>query len=148
MDSREETCHLLHGVRHEHRLEVVTILESGADAGSNGVDVLQHGGVLNADDIIGSLGLDKVAGEDIGESTGFLNVGTSDGQVAQSLKSHFLGMAGASQTGQVLMGYVEHLVEILRADKVFVRHDAFDGSDDKLVLDARLELLQVILQIR
>ena len=147
MNGSQETSHLLHGVRHEHGLEVVTILEAGADAGSDGVDVLQYGGVLDTDDIVGSLGLDEVAGEDIGEGTGFLYVGTSDGQVTQSLKRHFFSMAGTSQTGKVLMGNVEHLVEILRADKVLVGHDAFDGGDDELVLDACLEFFQVILQI-
>ena len=38
-------------------------------------------------------------------------------------------------------------MEKLRADEVLVGDDAFDGSDDELVLDACLEFLQVILYV-
>ena len=58
----EEAGHLLYGIGHEDCLKVVAELETVADAGGNGIDVLQDGAVLDADDVGRGLGLDVVAG--------------------------------------------------------------------------------------
>ena len=89
----EEAVHLLHGVRHEHRLEVVAILQSSTDTGSNGVNVFEHGRVLDADHVARGLGLDKLACQTVvGKGLGFLGVTASHGKVAESFERHFLGM--------------------------------------------------------
>ena len=89
----EEAVHLLHGVRHEHRLEVVAILQSSTDTGSNGVNVFEHGRVLDADYVARGLGLDKLACQTVvGKGLGFLGVAASHGEVAESFERHFLGM--------------------------------------------------------
>lgn len=51
IDGREEARHLLYGVRDKHRLEVVTIVESAANAGRYGIDILEHRRILDADDV-------------------------------------------------------------------------------------------------
>ena len=69
------------------------------------------------------------------------------GQVAQSFQCHLLGMRRTAQTGQVAIRHVEHFMEVLRAYQVVVGHDAFDGRDDELVLESRLQFAQMVLQV-
>ena len=42
VDGSEEAMHLLYGVRHEYRLEVVTILQTTTDTCCNGIHVFQY----------------------------------------------------------------------------------------------------------
>ena len=57
-------------------------------------------------------------------------------------------MRRAAETSKILVRHVVDLMEELRADEVFVRHYTLDGSDDKLVLYASLQLLQVVFDVR
>ena len=56
-------------------------------------------------------------------------------------------MGGTSDTSQIIIGHIEYLMEILRADEVLVGHDTFDGSDDEFVANAGLQFLEVTFQI-
>ena len=67
IDCREETVHLLHGIGHEHSLEVITVLQSATDTCCDGIDILQDGGILDTHHVTGGLGLDKLAGEHVAE---------------------------------------------------------------------------------
>ena len=147
MDGCQEARHLLHGIRHEHRLEVVAILQARADAGGDGVDVLQHTRVLNADDVEAGLCLDILAREHLSESLGLLLVRAAHGEIAQPLERHLLGMAGTADARQVVVGHIVHLMEILRAREILIGHDAFDGRHYKLVAQACLQLAKMVFQI-
>ena len=144
----QETRHLLHGIGHQHSLEVVTELQTVTDTGGNGIDVLQYAGVLDTDDVRRCLGLDVLAGHDVGKRLCLLAVATADGQVAQTLQSHFFCMRRTTDARQIFIRDVVHLVEILRTYQVLIRHNTLDGRNDELVADARLQLLQVTLQVR
>ena len=147
VDRRQETIHLLNGIRHEYGLEIVAIFQAGTDTCGDGIDILQNRGILDAHYVGRGLGLDIIAGEHVTESLCFVAVSAPHGEVAQSFERHLLGMGGSANTGEVLVGYVIDLMKVFRADKVLIRHDTLDGRDDKLVADACLELLQVALQI-
>ena len=148
VDGGQETVHLLHGIGHKYGLEIVAIFQSVADARCNGVDILQHAGVLDAEHVGRGLGLDEIAGEDFGKGFGLLTVGTTYGEVGEALQSHFLGMGGTSDAGEVVVGHIEYLMEIFRADEVLVGYDTFDGCNDELIADAGLQFLEVSLEIR
>ena len=93
------------------------------------------------------LGLDEVAGEYVAESLCLVTVATTHREVGKTFQGHLLSMGGTTDTGEVLVGHIIHLMEILRADQVLIRHDTLDGREDKLVADARLEFLQMTFQI-
>ena len=57
-------------------------------------------------------------------------------------------MRRATDTSQVFIRHVIYLMEIFRTNEVFVRYDTLDGCDDKLVADASLEFLEMILKVR
>ena len=61
IDGCEEAVHLLYGVGHEYRLEVVAILQTAADTGCNGIYILQNGRILDAHNIGRGLGFDVLA---------------------------------------------------------------------------------------
>ena len=148
MDGVEEALHLLYGVADEYGLEVVAVLQSVANASSNGIDVLQDAGVLDADDVAARLGLDVVAGKHLGKRQSLLLVCTADGQVSETVQGDLLGMTRSAQHGEVLLGHVVHLVEVVGADEVLVGHDAFDGCHNELVAKADMKPLQVSFQVR
>jgi len=147
VDDLQEPRHLLHGIGHEDGLEVVAELQSVADAGGNGVDVLQHAGVLDADDVGRGLGLDEVAGQDIGKGLRLVAVCTAHGEVGEAFEGDFLGVRGSADAGEILVRHVVDLMEIFRADEVLVGHDTLDCGDDVLVAQADLQFLQVSLQV-
>ena len=64
----QESGHLLYGVGYQHSLEVVAELQTVTDAGGNGVDILQHGAVFDADDVGRGLSLDVFTGQYLGKS--------------------------------------------------------------------------------
>ena len=144
----EETVHLKRGIRHQYGLEVVTVFQTRTDTGGNGIDILQNGGILDADDIGGGFGLDVFGGDKAGKSLGLLFIGTTDSEVGQTLKGYFLCMGWTAYTGEVLVWHVINLMEILGAYQILVGHDALDGRDDELVAKPGLQLLQMVLQIR
>ena len=51
----------MYGVGHKYRLEVVAILQSAADTGCNGINILQNGRILDAHNIGRGLGFDVLA---------------------------------------------------------------------------------------
>ena len=92
IDGIEEAFHLLDGVADEHGLEVVAVLQSVADAGGDGVNVLQDRGILDADDVATGLCLDVVTGKHLRKSGSLLLVSTTDGQVSEAVQGDLLGM--------------------------------------------------------
>ena len=148
IDGIEEAFHLLDGVADEHGLEVVAVLQSVADAGGDGVNVLQDRGILDADDVATGLCLDVVTGKHLRKSGSLLLVSTTDGQVSEAVQGDLLGMTRSAKHGEVILRHVVHLVEVVGADEVLVGHDALDGCHDELVAKADMEALQVSLQVR
>ena len=57
----EKTFHFLYGVGEKHRLEVVAIFQPVANAGSDGINIFQHGGIFNADDVGGAFCLNEIS---------------------------------------------------------------------------------------
>ena len=51
MNGVQEAVHFLDGVRDEHRLEVVAILQTVADTCCDGIDVLQYRGIFDTHDV-------------------------------------------------------------------------------------------------
>ena len=66
-------------------------------------------------------------------------------KVTQSFKGYFLSMRGTTKTGKIVIGHIEHFVEIFRTNKVVVRNNAFDGRDDEFLFEPGLQFAQVIL---
>ena len=56
-------------------------------------------------------------------------------------------MRRSTDTSQILVRHIVYLVEIFRANEVFVWHNTLDGCDNKLVADASLEFLEMILEV-
>ncbi len=79
--------------------------------------------------------INSLARQSLAKALRLLGVAAAHGEVAQSLQRHLLGMRRTADAGQVLVGHVVHLMEIFRANEVFVGHDTFDGCDDELVAD-------------
>ena len=144
----EECVHLLHGVGHEHGVEVVAKVERPADAGTDGIDVLQHGRILDADHVARGLGLDVMGAEHAAEGLGPRLVRTAHGQVGEALLGHLLGMGGSADAGQLALGHAKAPVDILREDRVLARHDSLDGRNDKLVAHGHAHLVEQFLRIR
>ena len=76
-----EAGDFLGGIGYQDRLEVVAVFQAVADAGGDGIDILQGRGILNAVKIVGNRGLDEVAGEFLGDGPGSVFVGAGDGQI-------------------------------------------------------------------
>lgn len=72
---RNKAVHLLSGITHQDRLEVVAILQSMTDAGSNSIDILQHRSVFNAKHIFVSSSLNVVTGMELAnQEVSFISV--------------------------------------------------------------------------
>ena len=56
-------------------------------------------------------------------------------------------MRGTTDAGQILVGHIVYLMEVFRADEVLVGNDTLDSRQDELITDARLEFLQMTLQV-
>src|SRR5574344_747873 len=54
----EETFHFLYGIGSQNGLEIVSIFQSVANAGSNGINVFQNGSIFNADNVCAGFCLD------------------------------------------------------------------------------------------
>ena len=147
MDDRQETFHLLNGIRQQDRLEVVAVFQPRADAGSDGIDILQDGRILDAVDVVADGSLDVECVQLLGKQLRFLFVPTADGEIRQTFECHLLGMTRTGHDGDVFHRYVEHSVEIGGDDHVLVGHDAFDGNDHELVGELGLQFLQLSLQV-
>ena len=59
MHGLQEAVHLLHGVRYQYCLEVITVLQTTTDAGGNGIHILQHRTVFYAGYVIADRCLDE-----------------------------------------------------------------------------------------
>ena len=143
----EEALHLLHGVGHKHRLEVIAVLESAAYTRSDGIDVFKHRGILYSENVGRHFRLDKVRRYDVGKGLGLVAVLASYGEIRQPLHCHLFGMRWSADAGNVAVRHGEHFVEVLRAAQVVVGHDALDGCYDELVAYAGLQALEMCLQI-
>ena len=131
IDRVEETVHFLHGVRHEHRLEVVTILQTRTDTGRYGINILQDGSIFYAQDIRRGLGLDIAGSQYLRESTCLVEVCTAHGKIREPFHRHLLGVRRTSDDSEIIVRDTVSLVEILRADEVFVRYDSLDSRHDQ-----------------
>ena len=119
-----------------------------AYTGGNGIDILQHAGILDAYHVVTRLGLHIVAGKHLGKRQSLLLVSTTDGQVSETVQGDLFGMTRSAKHGEVILRHIVHLVEVVGADEVLVGHDTLDGCHDELVAKADMEALQVSLQVR
>lgn len=55
----QEAVHLLDGVGHEYRLEIVAILQTAANPCGNGIYVFEHGTVFDAGHVVADGSLDE-----------------------------------------------------------------------------------------
>ena len=77
----QQAVHFLNGVRDEHSLEVVTILQTITNTGCNRIDILQYRSIFNTYNIRIDRRLDVMAGALLGKQLGFFDVLTSNGKV-------------------------------------------------------------------
>ena len=96
VDGVDEALHLADGVADQHGQEVVAGLEAVDDAGGDGVDVFEDGGVLYAVHVAGGDGVGVLALDAAGEVGGAVDVLAADGEIAGAREGHFLGVAGAA----------------------------------------------------
>ena len=66
VDRVEEPAGLLHCIGHHHGDEVVAEAEAVGDAGGDGVDVLEHGGELDAEEVVGGFGAQPRIADPVG----------------------------------------------------------------------------------
>ena len=118
----------------QYGLEVVSIFQTAADSGCNGIYILQYGSIFNAGYVRIDRSLDVVTGQLPCEHLGFFNVFASYGEVRKPLQCHFFRMTGTCQYGYVVFWNVINLVEIIGYDKVFVGYDTLDSSNDEFIL--------------
>ena len=147
MQGGDEARHFLHGIRHQHGLEVVAVFQSRTDAGGDGIDVFQHRRILDSKHVGRDFRLDEFRGNQVGESTRFFDIGATNRQVGKAFQSDFLGVGRTSDAGQILIRNVENLMEIFRNRQIFVGHDSLDGGDDEFVAKSRLEFFQMAFQV-
>ena len=94
------------------------------------------------------LGFDVfVAAETVCKGLGLGRVGTAYGEVGQAIESYLFGVAGTSDDGEILIGDIVHLMEILGAYQILVGDDTFDGGDEKLVGEPHLKFFEVTFEI-
>ena len=118
-----------------------------ANAGGDGIDVLQHRRIFYADDVDRGLGLDEFARYDVGESLGLGDVAASYREIGEAFHGHFLRVGRAADAGNAVVGHTPHLMEVFRHHDVLIGNNALDGRNDVLVAQRRGEFLQVILQV-
>ena len=144
----KEAVHLLDGIGHENRLEVVAILQTATDTSCDGIDILQNRRILDAHHIGRGLGLDVFARKDIAEGLGFFAISTTYGEVAQTLQSNLLGMRWTTNASEILVRYIVYLMKILATNEILIRYDTLNSCEYKLIAYTRLKLLEVTLEVR
>ena len=55
----QETVHLLYGIGHEYRLEIIAVFQSAANAGGNGIYVFEYGAVFDTCHVVTYGSLDE-----------------------------------------------------------------------------------------
>ena len=61
MSYGEKAPHFLNSVGYQYRLEIIAIFQTTTDTSGNSVDILQHGGVFDANYILTGFGFNKFA---------------------------------------------------------------------------------------
>ena len=117
-----------------------------ADTGHNGIDILQHRGVLHTTDIAAAGGTHKVVREDRGEGPCAVEVFAGQREVREAPEGHLLSVARPGDDGQSIQRHLVTLGQIVRDEHVLVRHEALDGREDCLVAQGHAQLLQVVLE--
>src|SRR5690606_33473775 len=67
IDLVDEPFHFPDGIAHQNGLKIVPIAQPVGDSSGNGINVLEHGGIFGADDVIRYLGADVMVFELIGQ---------------------------------------------------------------------------------
>ena len=147
-DGLEEALHLLYGVCHEYRLEVVALLQSVAYTCANGIYILKHGAVFDALDVGADRGLHVLSCKDGRHHSTVHRASAPDGEIAETLERHLLRMRRSADARDLLFRHVERVMEILRDGDVVVGHNTFSGNHNHLVSQAGLQLFEVSLEIR
>jgi hypothetical protein len=128
-------------------MEVVAVFLSVADAGSDGVHVLQYGAVLDARNVGTHRRMDIVVGNLGGEVVRLVQVRRGQREVGETFESYLLGMTRSADNEEVLVGHAVALMEIFGDGEVLVGHDAFDGAYPYLIAHVDAELGEVRLEI-
>ena len=144
---REAFLHFLHGVGDEDTEEIVAIAQSQANAGSDGIDILQDGGVFYADDILRCRSAHIVVAQPMGKDGGAVHAGAADGQIRQAAECNLFSMTGTTDDEEIALWHSVGFAEIFGADHVFVGDDALDGCDDELRVERNAERFQLGLQV-
>ena len=147
MDRGHEARDLLDGAAYQHRPVVVPVAQAHADARTHGDDVLEDGGILGAVDVIAEGGLQERPAERFAHEGRLGRVLAGDGEVAQALERHFLGMARPADDAQVRLRHAPLVQQMVAHDLVRLRHDALDGTETGLAVQCvRRQLVQGGLQ--
>lgn len=147
MDGINKAAHLLDGVGKENGLEIVAILEAVANTGHDGVDVLEDGGVLNADDVGGEGILQVAVGENGGKCFGLGGVGAGNGEAGESFESNLFGMAGATDDGDVVAGYRKAFGEVFGDRDISDGDNTFDSGEEVLGSQGDADAVEVLVEV-
>jgi hypothetical protein len=128
-------------------LEVITIFQASADARSNSIYIFKNRTIFYADDVGGCLGLDISSLQNISEGFGFLLIGAGNGKIRQTLKGYLFCVRRTTNAGEIVIRYIEDLVEVFRTYEVFVWNNTLDCCYNKFVAYRNTQLAEVILEI-
>lgn len=119
------------------------------DTRCDGIDILQDGRVLDADDIPAHGTVDEVIAEELlAEDFCLPHIEASYGEVRDTILSDLLGMARASDDGDLSWAKLLVLLEVIGDQDVLLGYHPLDGIDDELGADDRVaDTLEVVADI-
>ena len=113
-----------------------------ANAASDGVNVLQHRGVLRAVDVVGHLGAQIRARQHVCHVPGGLCAFRGQGEVTQALQGHFFRVARSHDYPKILVINSIGVVHELPHNLVAVGHNSFDGGKYFFPLQGNVQVFQ------
>ena len=145
----DEVAHLGDRVGDEDGLEVVPEVHPMADPRGYGVDVLEHCGVLDADDVAADGAVDVlVTKELLAQHLGLAEVEAAHREVGHPILGDLLSVAGASDDGDLPGLQLLVLLQVVRDEDVLLGDHALDRVDDELGADDRVTYpLEVIADV-
>ena len=116
-------------------------------AGGDGVDVLEHGGILYAVQVRRRDGVRVARPQAAREVLGVVYVVAAYRQVRRARQRHLLGVARAGHHQHVVARYVELADHVVRDELVLVGHYALHGRHHGFLADVHGHLAHVVLEV-
>ncbi|MPN28415.1 hypothetical protein SDC9_175856 [bioreactor metagenome] len=133
-DGIEKGFHLFGALGHQHRLEIIAVLQSGTNPRNNGINIFKDGSQLNPYHIIRYGGVHNARTYGFRKHFCFLGIVAGNGQEREPFKRDLLGVTGAGYHPDVFPRDFKITHQVFAYHNIVVRYHAFDGRDHKFPL--------------